>query len=328
MSSQSTYDLAFSRIPDEVSPSVYDSTSSSDSKYNRGGAPVVPTRIPVSTYYTQSRASQVTRPADVTSDPLDHMHGFESEGNVIDRSTVIFKKEEFVSVPDMSDFESQGSVIERSLVYGKQEEKQEEKQEREPDVNFTSEGNIHERAANFERRDQPLETIDEEEDLPQEPRELHGFESQGSVRDRSSLFETQHKLSTIHEDDVKKEPRELHGFQSQGDIRSRMSMFERKKEPEEDDDEVDELPVESKYEPQELHGFESQGSIRSRLSMFQRNEENKQESSTTTTSTSDSSDSDHHHPVKADQEYYARQQQLASLPRSELKVYSYEVLTV
>ncbi len=94
------------------------------------------------------------------------------------------------------------------------------------------------------------------------------------------------------------------------------------------DDEVDELPVESRREPRELHGFESQGSIRSRLSMFQRNEETKQESSTTTTSTSDSSDSEHHHPVKADQEYYARQQQLAALPRSELKVYSYELLTV
>lgn len=180
-----------------------------------------PTHIPVESFYTPKEKEY--RPADFSSDPRDHMHGFESQGNVMNRGSELTKKKEFVSKgPDMSNFESQGSVIERSAVYGKKEEPEMVDREDRYD-NFTSGGDIRNRATMFETQ-RNLSVIDEDDDdLPQE-KELHGFVSQGSIRDRATIFgKPKESLPVIEEEET---PKEHSGFRSQGSIRDRLSMFQ------------------------------------------------------------------------------------------------------
>lgn len=214
--SEST-DLSFTRIP--VIEPISTTTVINNSIANH------PTHIPVESFYVPPKEKQY-RPADFSSDPRDHMHGFESQGNVVNRGNELTKKKEFVSDgPDMSDFESQGSVIERSAVYGKKEEPEivdrEDRYE-----NFTSNGDIRNRATIFETQ-ASLTVIDEDEDeddLPKE-KDLHGFVSQGSIRDRATMFgKPKDSLPVIEEEETL--PKEHSGFRSQGSIRDRLSMFQ------------------------------------------------------------------------------------------------------
>ena len=143
------------------------------------------------------------RPDDVvSSDALDKFHNFESQGVVLDRSHVFSEDPASLHVApayqtDINEgFESAGNVVERSQAFGKKEEEENLTAEREL-TGFESAGNVIERSQAFGKKE-------EEENLPAE-RELTGFESTGNVKDRASIFQRPSEVNDSEEEEEKTE---------------------------------------------------------------------------------------------------------------------------
>ena len=221
--------------------------------------------------------------------------GFESAGNVRERSEAFGKKEEenLPAERELTGFESAGNVRERSEAFGKKEEVTEEK-EREL-TGFESAGNVKERSQTFGKK----------EEVPEEKeRELTGFESAGNVRERSTVFGRPSEVN-----DEEEEAMELEGFESAGNVMSRVSTFEQP------------APADEATQPaeRELDGFESAGNVKERVSTFGQAE-----------AISDGSEEEKQEEEENgedEKEREAEQERVSKLPRDELKIYPYDVLT-
>ena len=163
---------------------------------------------------------------------------------------------------------------------------------------FVSEGSVIKRSEEFGR---PTEV----REAP-ERKELTDFTSQGNVRERSEAFGKK-PLEAISDEE---EAKELTDFTSEGNVRERSAMFGRPTE-------VRETP-EDAPETKELSGFASEGSVKERSAMFGR-----------PTEVHEAIGDDEEEKQEVDEEELAAEQaRVSQLPREQLRVYSYEELTV
>ena len=164
-----------------------------------------------------------------------------------------------------------------------------------PYHNFTSAGSVPVRAHELETREAPVVKSDDR---------MEGFVSEGSVIKRSEEFG---RPTEVREAPERKE---LTDFTSEGNVRERSAMFGRPTE-------VRETP-EDAPETKELSGFASEGSVKERSAMFGR-----------PTEVHEAIGDDEEEKQEVDEEELAAEQaRVSQLPREQLKVYSYEELTV
>ena len=145
---------------------------------------------------------------------------------------------------------------------------------------------------------------------------FHNFESQGVVLDRSHVFSEDPAslhVAPAYQTDINE------GFESAGNVVERSQAFGKKEEEEEN------LPAE-----RELTGFESTGNVKDRASIFQRPSEvnDSEEEEEKTEEEKKREEEEKQKEEEEEKERLAEQKRVAALPRDELKVYPYDVLTV
>lgn len=162
-----------------------------------------------------------------------------------------------------------------------------------PYHNFTSVGSVPVRAHELETRETPVVKSEDH---------MEGFVSEGSVIKRSEEFG---RPTEVREAPERKE---LTDFTSEGSVIKRSAMFGRPTEVREAPDDAPET--------KELSGFASEGSVKERSTMF-----GKKPLEAISDDEEEKQDVD-------EEELAAEQARVSQLPREELKVYSYEELTV